>query len=145
MSHVRQQLREGVRNVLLGQTNAFNSVFVSREYPISQEELPTLIITTESERVDNFTVNHPIQQLRTIDLNVTVINESVNGVENLSDSICSDVEKLISESSTIANSITLSSTTGMQPNVVGDKPVMIVEMNFTAQISTLSNNPDVAV
>lgn len=145
MSHVRQQLREHVRDILLSQTDAGNNVFVSREYPIAQEQLPALIVSTETESVDNMTMLKPIQQLRTVDLQITVIAESVNGVENISDSICADIEKLIDQSSGLAQSILLNSTSGMQPNVIGEKPVMIVDMNFIAQIGTFSNNPELAI
>lgn len=145
MSHVRQQLREQISGLLIAQTGAGNNVFVSREYPIAQEELPALIVVTESELIENMTLHSPIQQLRSIDLQITVITESVDGVDDISDSICADVERRIDQSSTIAQSIVLNSTSGMQPNVIGEKPVMVVEMNFTAQVVTLSNNPELAI
>ena len=126
MSHVRQQLREQISGLLTDQTSAGINVFVSREYPISQEQLPALIVVTESESIDNMTLSSPIQQLRSIDLQITAITESVNGVENISDALCAEVEVLVDQSNTIAQSIVLNSTTGMQPNVIGEKPVMIV-------------------
>ncbi|GKS68993.1 hypothetical protein W03_09970 [Nitrosomonas sp. PY1] len=145
MSHVRQQLREQISSLLMAQTGADNNVFVSREYPIAQEQLPALIVVTESEQIDNMTLNHPIQQLRSINLQITVITESVDKVEDDADSICAEVERLVSQSSTIAQSVILNSTSGMFQNVIGEKPVMLVEMNFTAQVSTLSDDPELAI
>ncbi len=145
MSHVRQQLRSQIVVALLGQTSAVNNVFTNRSYPLSQSELPALIVFTETEEIQNTTISDPVEQLRSVDLRINAYVEAISGVENVADSLCVDVEKALAQTNTIARSIILEGTSGMRPNVIGEAPVMEVTMSFLAHIVTLSDDPETAL
>lgn len=143
--HVRKQLRDQVAVLVQSLTTYAVNVYKNRRYPVDASELPCLIVQTGDEEIENLTMNFPAQQLRREQLIITVIAESVNGLDDMLDEICKDIEIALAGNVSISRNFTLDSTSGIEPNVVGEKPVGVVDMRFTAEIYTLENAPFTAL
>jgi hypothetical protein len=56
-----------------------------------------------------------------------------------------DIEVALGGNVTVAKNFKLESTSGIEPNVVGDKPVGVVDMRFVGEVYTLENAPFTAL
>ena len=143
--HVRKQLRDQVAVLVDSLTTYSVTVFKNRRYPIDSSELPCLIVQTGDEEIELLTMDYPAQQLRQEQLIISVIAESTVGLDDMLDEICKDIEIALSGTVTLARNFKLDSTSGIEQNIVGEKPVGVVDMRFTAEIYTLENAPFTAL
>ena len=143
--HVRKQLRDQVAVLVQGLTTYAVNVYKNRTYPVDSSELPCLIVQTGNETIEHLTIDFPARQLRREQLIITVIAEAVTGLDDMMDEICKDIEIALAGNVSLAKNFTLDGTSGIEPNVVGEKPVGMVEMRFAAEIYTLENAPYTAL
>lgn len=93
--HVRKQIRKQIVSALHGLPYTADRVFESRGYPISQEQLPGLLVytTTEgSEREDS-----PTDSMRDVSVLVIGVVKQGNEFEDQCDDIALEVERAIDE------------------------------------------------
>jgi len=143
--HVRKQLRDQVAVLVTGLVTYAVNVYKNRKYPVDSSELPCLIVQTGDEEIELLTMDYPAQQLRREQLIITVIAETTTGLDDMLDEICKDIEVVLAGSVTVAKNFKLESTSGIEPNVVGDKPVGVVDMRFVGEVYTLENAPFTAL
>lgn len=143
--NVRKQLRDQVAVLVEGLTTYAVNVYKNRRYPVDASELPCLIVQTGSETIEHLTIDYPAHQVRSEQLIITVIAEAIDGIDDMLDEICKDIEVALAGKVSIAKNFTLDGTTGIEPNVVGEKPVGMVDMRFTAEIHTLEDEPYTAL
>jgi len=143
--HVRKQLRDQVAVLVTELTTYAVNVYKNRRYPVDSSELPCLIVQTGEEEIEILTIDYPAQQLRQEQLIISVIAETTVGMDDMLDEICKDIEIALAGNVSIAKSFKLDSTSGIEPNVVGEKPVGVVDMRFMAEIYTLENAPFTAL
>jgi len=143
--HVRKQLRGQVATLVQSLTTYAVNVYKNRRYPVDSSELPCLIVQTGEEEIEILTIDYPAQQLRQEQLIISVIAETTVGMDDMLDEICKDIEVALAGNVSIAKSFKLDSTSGIEPNIVGEKPVGVVDMRFVAEIYTLENAPFTAL
>jgi len=143
--HVRKQLRGQVATLVQSLTTYAVNVYKNRRYPVDSSELPCLIVQTGEEEIEILTIDYPAQQLRQEQLIISVIAETTVGMDDMLDEICKDIEIALSGTVTLARNFRLDSTSGIEPNIVGEKPVGVVDMRFAAEIYTLENAPFTAL
>jgi hypothetical protein len=143
--HVRKQLRDQVAVLVTGLTTYAVNVYKNRKYPVDESELPCLIVQTGDEEVEILTVDYPAQQLRREQLIISVIVVATSGIDDMLDEICKDIEIALAGNVSLAKNFKLDSTSGIEPNIVGEKPVGVVDMRFMAEIYTLENAPFTAL
>lgn len=143
--HVRKQLRDQIAVLVTGLVTYAVNVYKNRRYPVDSSELPCLIVQTGDEEIELLTMDYPAQQLRREQLIITVIAETTTGLDDMLDEICKDIEVVLAGSVTVAKNFKLESTSGIEPNVVGDKPVGVVDMRFVGEVYTLENAPFTAL
>lgn len=143
--HVRKQLRDQVAVLVTGLVTYAVNVYKNRRYPVDSSELPCLIVQTGDEEIELLTMDYPAQQLRREQLIITVIAETTVGLDDMLDEICKDIEVALAGNVTVAKNFKLESTSGIELNVVGDKPVGVVDMRFVGEVYTLENAPFTAL
>ena len=143
--HVRKQLRDQVAVLVTGLVTYAVNVYKNRRYPVDSSELPCLIVQTGDEEIELLTMDYPAQQLRREQLIITVIAETTTGLDDMLDEICEDIEVALAGNVTIAKNFKLESISGIEPNVVGDKPVGVVDMRFVGEVYTVENAPFTAL
>lgn len=143
--HVRKQLRDQVVALVTGLTTYAVNVYKNRRYPVDSSELPCLIVQTGDEEIETLTIDYPSQQLRREQLIISIIAETTIGLDDVLDEICKDIEIALAGNVSLSRNFTLDSTSGIEPNIVGEKPVGVVDMKFTAEIYTLENAPYTAL
>lgn len=143
--HVRKQLRDQVATLITTLPTYTTFVFKNRKYPLDSTELPALIVQTGNEEIEVLTTNYPAQQLRKEQLIISVIVENVFEIDDIIDTICKEIEQALAGNVTVSRNFSLLGTSAIEPNVIGEKPVCTVDMQYMAEIVTLENAPDVSL
>lgn len=92
MSHVRQQIRDKVAEILTGLATTGNNVFKSRVYPLASGELPGLCIYTNTEESDPETGKYDVFDERTVRVVIEGYDKLLEGVPDSLDDISAEVE-----------------------------------------------------
>ena len=103
MSHVRQQIREAFGNACSSLSIVPSSnVFQSRTYPVEVADLPAVCIYTLTESSDDIEIGGASRLIsRVMPVKVEAYARSASNVDDTLDTIASEVEIAVANSSTI--------------------------------------------
>lgn len=142
--HARTQIRNAVTNLLIDNTLVGSNVFESRIQPISNAKLPAILVYTKQENIGDHSISYPRTQHRQISLNVEVYVKAKNNIDKDLDSLCLEVEKILSADlklGGLVKDIVLSST-DIQFSDEGEKPIAVAVLGYSILYSVKENNPD---
>lgn len=158
MSHVRKQIAESIASKLsaisvqAGPASGNAHVYVNRHHPLSQDELPAIVIFFDSEEVISRSMGsldpdqpRNTERLAIFDIQVTVKADDDFLFEML-DEISVKIEKILSMNrflDGLTQDLRLSTT---RMNVEGDAelPAGMTSMNWEAEYWCLETNPEEA-
>ena len=146
MAHLRQSIRERVAADVTSLVTTGANVFQSRIFPVEDSSLPCLLVYTTSEdsEVTEMASPRPITRM----LNVVV--QGVVGAaqpDDTLDLISKEVEVALAGDvsiNSLANNSFLSSTE-IDFNADGAKPIGTVVLNYSVEYRNLDNNPESAI
>lgn len=145
MSHVRQQVRDQVASAITGLGLTGSRVYKNRLYPLTQADLPCLLVMTDSEEVERMTTHKPALLQRVITVRIQGVARATTDLDNTLDNISQQVEAAI-YAATMASvkSITL---IGASINIdsIAEQPVGMVTMDYQAIVMTLDGAAGVAL
>ena len=146
MAHLRQSIRERIATDVTGLSTTGSNVFQSRVYPVEDASLPCLLVYTTSEESEVTEIASPRPMTRFLN----VIVQGVVGAtmpDDTLDDISKEVEVALAGDVTInslANNSFLSSTS-IEFNSDGAKPIGTVMLNYIVEYRNLDNNPESAI
>lgn len=145
MAHVRQQIREYFGTTLTGLTTTGTRVHESRVYPL--ESLPALVIYTKSETSEPVVIGSARELLRELEVVVEGYAKATTNFDDTIDTICKEVEEAIAADPTLNNVAkdAFISSTEIDFNSEGEKPLGFVTMTFTVQYHTHENDVETAI
>ena len=146
MAHLRQSIRERIATDVTGLTTTGSNVFQSRVYPIEDSKLPCLLVYTTSEDSEVTEMASPRPMTRTLNVVVQGVVGATTPDDTL-DLISKEVEVALSGYVTInslANNSFLSSTE-IEFNAEGAKPIGTVILNYIVEYRNLDNNPESSI
>ena len=146
MAHLRQSIRERVATDVTGLTTTGSNVFQTRFYPVESTSLPCLLVYTTSEESEVTEMASPRPMFRTLNVVVQGIVSATQPDDTL-DLISKEVEVALAGDVTI-NSLASNSylsSTEIEINADGSKPVGIVMLNYVVEYRNLDNNPESAI
>ena len=146
MAHLRQSIRERIATDVTGLTTTGSNVFQSRVYPIEDSKLPCLLVYTTSEDSEVTEMASPRPMTRTLNVVVQGVVGATTPDDTL-DLISKEVEVALAGDVTInslANNSFLSSTE-IEFNAEGAKPIGTVILNYIVEYRNLDNNPESAI
>ena len=146
MAHLRQSIRERIATDVTGLTTTGSNVFQSRVYPIEDSKLPCLLVYTTSEDSEVTEMASPRPMTRTLNVVVQGVVGATTPDDTL-DLISKEVEVALAGDVTInslANNSFLSSTE-IEFNADGAKPIGTVILNYIVEYRNLDNNPESAI
>lgn len=143
-AHVRQQVREEIAGVVSGLTTTGTRVFTSRTYPLSESDLPCLLIKTEQESVDYQTIGRPSQQEREITLVIDAIAKANENLDQTLDTMCKEVEVVIDTVASLSKNIMLAGTR-IEIDDSGSQRIGKASMIYRMKVYTNSDSPDVFI
>ncbi len=146
MAHLRQSIRERIATVVTGLSTTGSNVFQTRIYPIESGTLPCLLIYTTSEESEIDQMASPRPMIRSLNVVIQGVVSATQPDDTL-DLISKEVEIAMANDVTInslANNSFLSSTE-IEINSDGAKPVGILMLNYTVEYRNLDNNPETAI
>ncbi len=149
-NHVRRQIREAAATALTGLATTGSRVFQSRIYPLSDADLPGLVISTDEEQVEVASIGSPVLLSRLLNLQVVAKAKANANLDDTLDAIIKEVEAALNASVSantlggLAKQIDLSGISiGMSADA--EKPIGQAVMSFTVQYKTQANAPDISI
>ncbi len=146
MAHLRQSIRERVATDVTGLTTTGSNVFQTRLYPVESTSLPCLLVYTTSEESEVTEMASPRPMSRTLNVVVQGVVSAAQPDDTL-DLISKEVEIAlagdVSINSLASNSFL--SSTEIEINADGAKPVGTVMLNYVVEYRNLDNNPESAI
>ena len=146
MAHLRQSIRERIATDVTGLSTTGSNVFQSRVYPVEDASLPCLLVYTTSEESEVDTMESPRQMKRLLNVIVQGVVGATTPDDTL-DTISKEVEVAIAGDVTI-NSLAKNSflsSTEIEYNAEGAKPIGIVRLNYVVEYRNLDNAPESAI
>ena len=146
MAHLRQSIRERIATDVTGLTTTGSNVFQSRVYPIEDASLPCLLVYTTSEDSEVTEMASPRPMSRTLNVVVQGVVGATTPDDTL-DLISKEVEVALAGDvsiNSLANNSFLSSTE-IEFNAEGAKPIGTVILNYVVEYRNLDNNPETAI
>ena len=146
MAHLRQSIRERIATDVTGLTPTGTNVFQSRVYPIEDSSLPCLLVYSTSEDSEVTEMASPRPMTRTLNVVVQGVVGATTPDDTL-DLISKEVEVALAGDvsiNSLANNSFLSSTE-IEFNAEGAKPIGTVILNYVVEYRNLDNNPESAI
>lgn len=145
MSHIRQQIREYFGTTLTGLTTTGSNVHESRIYPL--ETLPALAIYTKSETSEPIVIGTNRALERELEVVVEGYAKATTNFDDTIDTISKEVEEAIAADVTLGglSKDTFISSTEIDFNGEGEKPLGFVSLTFTTIYHTKEQDSEVSV
>ena len=146
MAHLRHSIRERVGTDVTGLSTTGSNVFQTRLYPVEAGSLPCLLIYSTSEESEVTEMATPRRLTRLLNVVIQGVVSATQPDDTL-DLISKEVEVAMAGDRSInslANDSYLSSTE-IEINAEGAKPIGIVRLNYVVEYRNLDNNPETAI
>ena len=149
-NHVRQQIREAAAALLTGLNTTGPRVYQSRIKALADNELPCLVVLTNSETVISELIGENPLQTRAIDLVIIAKAKQTADLDDKLDTIIKEVEMALNatiEANTLVGLVDglLLQSVEIELNGDGEKPVGEATMTFNATYRTRAAAPDVSI
>lgn len=144
MAHVRQQIREAVRDRLKTISDFNNRVFTSRNLPLTQAFPAICIYATEEEAEYREMGN---KQSRTLNLVIDVYAQSSANLDDVIDGLCVKIEKKMAEDETLGGLVTesLYSEFGFETDNEREMLTAAGSLKYQVQYRTSEGDPETSV
>lgn len=93
--HIRKQIRDKIKELLIGLSITKDNIFFDLLSPINKNKLPALVLSTENETINNITVGYPALQERVLTLNIHGVIKTNYDLQDNLDEILSNVESIL--------------------------------------------------
>ena len=146
MAHLRQSIRERVAADVTSLVTTGANVFQSRIFPVEDSQLPCLLVYTTSEDSEVTEMASPRPMTRILNVVVQGVVGAAQPDDTL-DLISKEVEVALAGDvsiNSLANNSFLSSTE-IDFNADGAKPIGTVVLNYSVEYRNLDNNPESAI
>ena len=146
MAHLRQSIRERVGTDVTGLSTTGSNVFQTRLYPVEAGSLPCLLIYSISEESGVTEMASPRPMTRVLNIVIQGVVSATQPDDTL-DLISKEVEVAMAADvkiNDLADNSFLSSTE-IEINAEGAKPIGIVRLNYVVEYRNLDNNPETAI
>jgi len=146
MAHLRQSIRERIATDVTGLSTTGSNVFQSRFYPVEDASLPCLLVYTTSEESEVTEIASPRPMTRLLNVIVQGVVGATTPDDTL-DTISKEIEVAMAGDvsiNSLANNSFLSSTS-IEFNSDGAKPIGTVMLNYIVEYRNLDNNPESAI
>jgi hypothetical protein len=148
MAHLITQIRDAVVSNLGGMTTVPSSrVFPDRLYPLSDSELPCVLVSAVGESSQPGSWGNGLTYERTLTVDVDVCVSARSTFDTEANQIQLEVEKAIAADPTLGGIATVIRYTGRSKQLSGDgdMPFISLRLNFDVAYRADSTAPDVAV
>jgi hypothetical protein len=140
-THARQQIREAVATAVTGLTTTGSRVFQSRMRPASDTQVPCLLVTCDTEIIEQTT---QARQVRDLTVTVQGIAKGTTGLDDTLDTMALEVETALQAAGSLGGKVPGGIV--LQRHQVEfddslDKPVGVIVMEFKAGYFTTAGAP----
>lgn len=147
MSHIRKQLRDAVVSAVTGLTTTGSRVYTAKVYPVSQAEMPCLVVNAIEDVGQPEGLSLPGILGRQVTIEVLGMARATSALADELDAIAEEVETALGVGVTVSGTTIALDYVGANLQFSGeaDQPIGTVATRFTALVYTLSNAPGTLV
>lgn len=147
MTHVRAQIRATVKTTVTGLATTGSNVFASRVRPVSDGDLPCLLVYTLEEESEPLSKGSPPALVRTLDLVIEGLARSKTALDDALDQIAAEVEAALAADLTLGGLARFSALTSsaVAVDAEGDSNYGAIRMTLTVEYHTAGNDPETAL
>lgn len=130
--HKRQEIREAIKTMLLGNTDAGANVYSNRVSAFWKSELPSIsIVTTEEEANPRDLGNKTF--VRKLRIGIEVHAEATEKLDDVLDDISNQIEALIGADQSLTGTVLGTVMTGTTIELAGEAttPIGVLSISFT--------------
>lgn len=148
--HVRQQIRSAIITQVTSLTTTGTNVFEHRVYPLAEDDLPALVVSTSSEGASMATIGGmgSVASLeRGLSVSIEGYVKATSDVAQTLDTIAEEIEVALGDDETLGGlveSIELSGTT-IDITADGDQPVGVIKLDYEVVYRTTTGDPSTAL
>lgn len=147
--HIRQQIRVAVADKLVGLATTGARVYASRVFPLSDSDLPCLLVFSRNEQVQARSIGSQVANIarnthRQLALEIKVFAKAGAALDDTLDTICKEVEVCLAADRFLGGltSDLVLDTTSIELQGDGERPAGVATMIWLAEYWTLDNAPD---
>lgn len=146
MSHARQQIREAAALAVTGLTSTGANVFQSRKRPLSEAQLPALLVFTDDEAIDATSIHGPALLDRKLKLRIVGLAKDTSDLDDALDTIAAEVETALGNT-TLGGKVQSLVLSGISVDFDDstNKPVGEIALTYEANYFTHANAPATAL
>jgi hypothetical protein len=143
--HIRHQIRDAAGDAVTGLLTAGTRVFKSRIYPLTDAEMPALLVYTTTEDSERDGMGETLA--RSLSLVVEGYIKSSATIDNQLDKLSAEVESAMASDRTLGGLARDCYLSGTEINFTGDGevPIGVVTMTFLITYFTKMQTPTVAI
>ena len=147
MSHVRQQIRNKIVDLVTGLATTGSNVFKSRLYPLHDDNLPGLCVSTGIEEIDDEEGKVEGVQHRNLEIIVLACDKITAGLDDKLDTIATEVETAVFVDRFLGNLVQSLDLAVSEPEISDEmeQPVGSLALVFTVQYLTDEGTPETAL
>jgi hypothetical protein len=135
MTHRRKTIRDAFVAAVTGLTATGTRVFPSRVYPLAEDQLPALRITTPGDSGDGDTIGVSVMPaLRRVRIVCEAVAKANTGADDAVDSISEQVEAALTANALLSGAVLKLAYVGFEQDTSGegDQQVVVGRMTFEA-------------
>ena len=142
MTHARTAIRDSVVAKVSGLSTTGGRVYPSRTFPLSDENIPGLIVYTDFEGIDETEGKISKLQFRNLQIVVEGYAKLIAGLDDQLDTIAEEVEEALFD-----GSIAVFDLISTEHNIAegAEQPVGKITMTFSVQYRTEEGIPGIAI
>jgi len=147
MAHASDQIAEAALAAVTGLTTTKRNAFRSRVHPVTEGEMPCVLVETGDEDSGPVTLGTPRRIERTMTLTIEGCVKMVEGYDKKRTQIALEVEKAIYNSpslKSLAKDIVLAGTQRSATGE-GEKTVARITLSFSVKYHTPENDPETLI
>lgn len=147
MAHVRQQIRDHVITLLTGLPTTGNRVYRHRYYPMSDANLPGIIVYTEDESQSYETMGPDRTVKYDLTLRIEAYVKAVADYDNTLDDISVEIQNALTADRTLNGLAkdTKMSSFASSGEVGGEQPAFMGRIEVQIAYHTKESDPEVAI
>ena len=134
MANKAAQIRAAIKTALLNQTDAGSRVYMNRARPTWQEELPILLVYTNSEEVTVHQVSNPFTYKRTMNLSVEIALEADEDIDDDLDAVGEQVEYVLYQDHSLGELVEDTRLIGTEFSIDKDGDNLLGSLKLTFEV-----------
>ena len=147
MTHARSQIRKYIISLLNDSTVAGSNVFEARIYGLDNIELPAILVFTNEENIQEYSIGHPRNLLRQLNVVIEIYAKASGNIDDVIDNLCMQIEQLLGSDNNLGGMVKdmILSSVSVSHSAEAERPLATATLNYQIIYSTKEHQPEAII